>query len=201
MRISRLRAGAVGLAGLLLAGCGIRGTSVPVDAGPAPSRASCEAPGEGRTSQLAGRVPLTVFLMCATQVRPVHRSTQESDAPTSTRPLDVARELLDQLQEDPTAAETQAGFGTEMPAELQVNGPAHDDPRHTLRLSLQPEELPPYALAQLVCTFSTSAATSDRNHSVVLGGPERAVPLQRYTCGQNLREHPEIALSSGAPVR
>ncbi|KUJ67047.1 hypothetical protein ACZ90_31150 [Streptomyces albus subsp. albus] len=198
--MARLRAGALGLAGLLLAGCGIRGTSVPVDAGPAPSRASCEAPGEGRFSQLPGRVPLTAFLMCASQVRAVHRSAQLEDAQTSAEPLRIARELLEQLQEEPTAAEAQAGFGTEVPTDLQVYGPAKGDPPHALRLNRQPEELAPFALAQLVCTFSASAATADRNRSVVLGGPEGTVPLQRYTCGQNLREHPEVALSSGAAV-
>jgi hypothetical protein len=47
----RRRAPLLALLGVvLLAGCGIRTTSVPVDAGPAPSRVSCAVPDEEATT-------------------------------------------------------------------------------------------------------------------------------------------------------
>ncbi|NED87754.1 hypothetical protein G3I76_47690, partial [Streptomyces sp. SID11233] len=49
--------------GLLLAGCGIRPTEVPTDAGPAPSRLPCVLD-EDSVSQPPGTTPAKVYLVC-----------------------------------------------------------------------------------------------------------------------------------------
>lgn len=194
------RAAVVGAAALLLAGCGIRGTSVPVDAGPAPSRASCDPPQDRRASQLTGHVPLKVYLVCASQLRAVNRSAQLGNEQSSGDPLQFARELLEQLREEPSRAEAEAGFSSDVVDRIEVFGPAEGDPESTLRLNLQPQQLASFALAQLVCTYAASAATADRDGSVVLGGPETSVPPQRFTCDREMRERPGSAPGTGVPV-
>ena len=70
---------AVGVAlAALLAGCGIRTTTVPVDAGPAPSRVACAAP-KAPAAPAADVVVRKVFLVCNTQVTPVNRSVEVRD--------------------------------------------------------------------------------------------------------------------------
>ncbi|MBH5336560.1 hypothetical protein IHE55_17975 [Streptomyces pactum] len=190
----------MGAAALLLAGCGIRGTSVPVDAGPAPSRASCDPPQDRRTAQLTGHVPLKVYLVCASQLRAVHRSAQLGNEQSAGDRLQYARELLEQLREEPSRAEKEAGFSSDVVDRIEIFGPAEGDPESTLRLNLQPQQLASYALAQLVCTYAASPATADRDGSVVLGGPETSVPPQRFTCSRDIRERPGSAPGTGVPV-
>ncbi|WKX70797.1 hypothetical protein [Streptomyces sp. XD-27] len=203
MSLRRRRPAATGMAlgalALLLAGCGIRGTSVPVDAGAAPSRVSCETPAEDRSTHQAGAVPVTVFLVCASQLHTVQRSSRNADAYAADEPLRAARDLLEQLQEQPSAAEAEAGFDTQVREDLEVSGPAEGDPARTLRLSLPPADLPAAALAQVVCTFAGSAASGGQ-HEVLLSGPDREEPVQRYECSAHLRDHPEKAFVSGMPV-
>lgn len=77
-------------------------------------------------------------------------------------------------------------------------GPREGDPGNALRLSRIPDELPAYALAQLVCTFAGSAAVAG-DESVVLGGPD-GDPLKRYPCTEELRARPEAAQTTGVPL-
>ncbi|MEV5599558.1 hypothetical protein [Streptomyces sp. NPDC052496] len=188
---------AVALGALLpgLAGCGIRGTSVPVDAGGAPSRVSCKVP--------AGSVPpvppdgsrVTVYLECSSALAPVERTVTNPKQQTADR-LRSARALLDELQKQPGPVEEQAGFSTAVPGDLEVSGPRAGDPAQTLRLSARPEDLPSFALAEIVCTFGESAALG-RTHAAVLGGPGDGRP-QRYPCSADVRAHPDSVLSAGS---
>ncbi|MES4901128.1 MULTISPECIES: hypothetical protein [unclassified Streptomyces] len=196
----RRAAGALlGAVALLASGCGIRGTSVPVDAGPAPSRASCQAPDPGRSAEGAGRVTVRVYLICTSRILSVSRSARLTDEKTP-EPLQVARALLDQLQEQPSFAEEEAGFSTAVEDWVRISGPAKGDPDGALRLNRLPEELQSYALAQLVCTYAETTV-ADSRHRVVLGGPDAdRDPLKRYECTEEMRRHPEIAANSGVLV-
>ncbi|MDW6062098.1 hypothetical protein SAZ11_33840 [Streptomyces sp. FXJ1.4098] len=196
----RRAAGALlGAVALLASGCGIRGTSVPVDAGPAPSRASCQAPEPGRSAEGAGRVTVRVYLICTSRILSVSRSARLTDEKTP-EPLQVARALLEQLQEQPSLAEEEAGFSTAVEDWVRVSGPAKGDPDGALRLNRLPEELQSYALAQIVCTFAETTV-ADSRHRVVLGGPDAdRDPLKRYECTGEMRRHPEIAVTSGVLV-
>ncbi|WP_215910400.1 hypothetical protein [Streptomyces coffeae] len=185
---------------LLATGCGIRGTSVPVDAGAAPSRASCEAPEPDRAAEGTGRVRVRIYLPCGSRVLSLSRSMRLPKEQPPPEPVQIARALLEQLRQPPTAAETAAGFSTAVEDWVQVSGPASDDPDRALRLNRPPEELQSMALAQIVCTFGESTA-ADEHHRVVLGGPESdRDPLKRYTCTEEMRRHPEIAVNSGVLV-
>ncbi|MEU5028399.1 hypothetical protein [Streptomyces milbemycinicus] len=198
----RRAAGALlGAVALLASGCGIRGTSVPVDAGPAPSRASCQAPEPGRSAEGAGRVTVRIYLICNSRILSVSRSAQLTDEKTP-EPLQVARALLEQLQDPPTRAEEEAGFSTAVEDWVRISGPAKGkgDPDGALRLNRLPEELQSYALAQIVCTFAETTV-ADSRHRVVLGGPDAdRDPLRRYECTGEMRRHPEIAVTSGVLV-
>ncbi|NUP40662.1 MAG: hypothetical protein HOY76_27530 [Streptomyces sp.] len=197
----RRAAGALlGAVALLASGCGIRGTSVPVDAGPAPSRASCQAPGPGRSAEGAGRVTVRVYLICTSRILSVSRSARLTDEKAPPEPLQVARALLDQMQEPPSRAEEEAGFSTAVEDWVRISGPAKGDPDGALRLNRLPEELQSYALAQIVCTFAETTV-ADSRHRVVLGGPDAGRdPLKRYECTGEMRRHPEIAVTSGVLV-
>ena len=102
--------------------------------------------------------------------------------------LVVAQGLLDQLAASPSAAEKAAGYTTYVPGGLSVRGPGPKDPEDALHLSTAPSRLPSYALAQLVCTLSDSAAT-EGDGSVILGGPDTG-PLRRYECTDDVRDRP-----------
>lgn len=187
-------------AALLAAGCGIRGTSVPVDAGAAPSRASCQAPEAGRATEGAGRVAVRVYLLCTSRILSVNRNAQLSEKKAPVERVEVARALLEQLRQPPTAAESSAGFSTAVEDWVTVSGPAQGDPDEALRLNRPPEELRSYALAQIICTFAGSAA-ADEEHKVMLGGPESdRDPLKRYACTEEIRNRPELAVDSGVLV-
>ncbi|MFF5182625.1 hypothetical protein ACFY30_02375 [Streptomyces sp. NPDC000345] len=180
------------LAGLLT-GCGIRATEVPTDFGPAPSRVRCSLTEPDVTAQSArAGVPVQVFLQCGSSLVAVDRSVRVADgAADSERRVVVAQGLLDQLAASPSAAEKEAGYTTDVRGGMTVSGPGPKDPDDALRLSVPPGDLTSYALAQLVCTFSDSAA-AEGDGSVVLGGPGTE-PLRRYECTDEVRSRPGSA--------
>ncbi|MER0244144.1 hypothetical protein AAHZ94_19485 [Streptomyces sp. HSW2009] len=197
--------GAFGLvAALLVAGCGIRGTSVPVDAGGAPSRASCDTQASSAPARPRTDVAVTVQLLCAARLEPVPRALQLPKGDENPRPAEFAKALLGQLQRQPSQPEREAGFSTAVPSSVQVAAAAAGDPAGALRLTQEPADLPPEALAQVVCTFAQTAAVRGAR-TVVLGGPAAARGeaatdrgrLMRYECGTDLRDHPASAQSSG----
>lgn len=179
-----------------LGGCGIRSTTVPVDAGPAPSRVSCAVPRASNAPE-TDAVIREVYLVCSNQTAPVKRSVPLRQGRFDR--LSQARELLAQLQRSPLSGEAQAGFSTAVPGNLAVLGPHKGDPKEALRLNQALDELPSFALAQIVCTLTGDAAvTSD--HSVVLGDDASAARLRRFTCTPDLRTRPEAADSAGTAV-
>ncbi|GGX85803.1 hypothetical protein [Streptomyces hiroshimensis] len=172
--------------------CGIRGTAVPVDAGGAPSRASCVVRPEPAIP--SGAATVTVQLECTSQLVPVTRAVAE----TSEDSVAVARVLLEELRKAPSNEEAGAGMSTAVPQRLTVAGPRPGDPAGTLRLAREPGELPQVGLAQLVCTYAGTAA-ADGKRSVILGGPSGERP-KSYACTDELRVHPDSADITGTPV-
>lgn len=185
-------AGAAALA-LAAAGCGIRGTSVPVDAGGAPSRVSCKAPASGTAPH---GTQATVYLVCGSALAQVERTLPPVKGTAATDPrLRTARALLQELQRTPSSNEEQAGFSSALPADLKVTGPHTGDPSDALRLSIRPDDLPSFALAQLVCTYGASPALG-RTHAAVLGGPGHDT-AHRYDCSADVLANPDIAENAG----
>ncbi|MER7725292.1 hypothetical protein [Streptomyces sp. NPDC096323] len=182
------------LCAVLAAGCGIRTTSVPVDAGPAPSRVPCAMPAEDITTQAQQGIPVQIYLVCASELVTVDRTVQVREA-TSDR-LRIARALLDELRVDPPGAERQAGFSTHVPETLRVAGPLAGDPKGTLRLSEQPEDLPSEALAQIVCTYAESESLVP-DGPVTLGGPGNYAP-RGYVCTTETKASPQSVPTKGA---
>ncbi|GGT43561.1 hypothetical protein [Streptomyces chromofuscus] len=173
----------------LLAGCGIRATEVPTDFGPAPSRAHCSLAGQRTAPQSAPGMPVQVFLLCGSSLVTVDRTVRVPEgAEDSKRRVLVAQGLLDELARTPSAAEKQAGYSTNVRGGTTVGGPGPRDPDDTLRLTTAPGDLTAYALAQVVCTFSDSAA-AEGDGSVILGGPG-AAPPRRYECTADVRARP-----------
>lgn len=174
---------------LLLAGCGIRPTEVPTDFGGAPSRVPCSLSQAEPATQTSRGVPVQVFLLCGSSLVTVDRVVRVPEGTADARRrLIVAQGLLDQLAAPPSASEKAAGFATHVPHGLAVSGPRPKDPEDTLRLNTALAGLGPYALAQIVCTLSDSAA-AEGDGSVVLGGPD-ATRLRRYECTDGLRSRP-----------
>jgi hypothetical protein len=172
----------------LLAGCGVRPTKVPTDFGGAPSRVPCSQAGPDLSPQSALGVPVQAFLLCGTSLVAVDRSVRVPEGtPDARRRVIVAQRLLDQLAQSPTTSERNAGYRTYVRG-LSVSGPRPQDPEDALRLSTAPERLTSYALAQIVCTFSDSAA-AEGDGSVILGGPH-GEPLRRYECTDDVRSRP-----------
>ncbi|MEU4893473.1 hypothetical protein AB0B12_35580 [Streptomyces sp. NPDC044780] len=189
-----------GAVALLAAGCGIRGTSVPVDAGPAPSRASCRTPESERTAEGAGHVSVRIYLLCSSRILSVSRTARLGDEKASPKPVQVATALLEQLRLPPTAAESAAGFSTAVEDWVEISGPAEDDPDRALRLNRPPEEIQSLALAQIVCTFADTTV-ADEDGKVVLGGPDsQRDPLKAYQCTEEMRRNPGTAVNSGVLV-
>jgi hypothetical protein len=165
----RGRATAIPVALLLatasVVGCGIRTNDVPVDGGPAPTRASCDAPAEieGGTE---------IFLLCGWQVKSVRRPVDLRGG----NPGQVAETLLAELQSDPVKEEGDEGFRTEVPSDLQVsNTPGETLDTGTgilpvIRLSRGLGDLTSDALFQIVCTFAHSGPLGN-GQSAALGGP------------------------------
>ncbi|KDN79879.1 hypothetical protein DF19_22580 [Streptomyces olindensis] len=174
---------------VLLAGCGIRATEVPTNFGPAPSRVRCSLSEPDVSTQAARGLPVQVFLLCGSSLVTVDRTVRVPDgAADSERRMLVAQGLLDQLAQPPSPAEKEAGYSTDVRGGITVGRPRPGDPEETLRLSMAPDGLTSYALAQIVCTFSDSAAAQG-DGSVVLGGPG-AGPPRRYECTDEVRARP-----------
>ncbi|WP_338494260.1 hypothetical protein [Streptomyces sp. SJL17-4] len=173
----------------LATGCGIRTTSVPVDAGAAPSRVPCSVTQEATTGTAVQDVPVRVFLVCGSQLEAVDRRALPEEKTAGGDPVRTASGLLAQLLAEPSESEQRAGFTTAVRGPLTVSGGHQGDPAGTLRLSRQPEDLAPTALSQLVCTFAASSAGAG-GETVVLGGPGAYAP-KRYRCTTELRERPE----------
>ncbi|MFD8225499.1 hypothetical protein ACFV16_15165 [Streptomyces massasporeus] len=174
---------------VLLAGCGIRATEVPTNFGPAPSRVQCSLAEPDVSTQAARGLPVQVFLLCGSSLVTVDRTVRVPDgAADSERRILVAQGLLDQLAAPTSAAEKEAGYSTDVRGGITVGRPRPGDPDDTLRLSTAPAGLTSYALAQVVCTFSDSAA-AEGDGSVVLGGPG-AEPPRRYECTDEVRARP-----------
>nr|WP_202541289.1 hypothetical protein [Streptomyces sp. SID2563] len=184
------------LCAVLAAGCGIRTTSVPVDAGAAPSRVPCAMPAGDAASQAGRGIPVQVYLVCAAQLVTVDRAVQVQEAKSDR--LAVATELLDELRRQPTADERQAGFSTDVPGTLRVFAPRLGDAKDALRLNEQPEDLPAEALAQVVCTFADSEALTPGD-TVTLGGPGD-YPARGYLCTAETKASPKAMPSAvGVP--
>lgn len=192
-RVHGVRRTVAGLAAVLAAvalasGCGIRTTSVPVDAGAAPSRVPCKLPSADVTTRSPDSVAAPVYLVCASQLVTVERPVPDGPA-GDPDPLVAARALLDQVQQAPPETERRAGFSTAVPAGLRVEKPRTGDPAGTLRLSSQPEDLSAEALAQLVCTYAENKALVT-DGSVVLGGPG-TYPPRGYLCTSQTKSRPQ----------
>ncbi|MGV9250995.1 hypothetical protein [Streptomyces sp. NPDC003697] len=173
----------------VLSGCGIRATEVPTDFGAAPSRVPCSLPGPDMPAQASRGVPVQVFLLCGSSLVTVDRTVRVPDGTADARRrVLVAQGLLDQLAQAPSAGERAAGYSTNVRAGMTVSGAGSGDPEDTLRLSAAPGDLSSYALAQIVCTFSDSAA-AEGDGSVVLGDPAGGPPL-RYECTDAVRSRP-----------
>lgn len=181
---------AVLLPAALLTGCGIRSTQVPTDFGPAPSRVPCALTGADLSTQAGHGIPVQIFLVCASQLVTVDRAVRipNGTAEAGRRVL-VAQGLLDQLAGKPWGAEKQAGYTTDVSGGIKVSGPRGNDPDDTFRLSVRPQDLTSYALAQIVCTFAGSEATAADDGNVVLGGPDQQPP-RRYECTTGVQSHP-----------
>ncbi|MEU8783005.1 hypothetical protein [Streptomyces sp. NPDC048637] len=190
------RTAAVAALALAAVGCGIRGTSVPVDAGGAPSRVSCKAPASEPAANPPGRAQATVYLVCGSALAQVERTVSLPKGTATTDPrLPTARALLKELQRQPSSDEERAGFSSALPQDLKVTAPRAGDPSDALRLSIRPDDLPSFALAQLVCTYGTSPALG-RTHAAVLGGPGDDT-AHRYDCSADVLTNPDIAENSG----
>ncbi|MFF6910907.1 hypothetical protein ACFY9Q_33795 [Streptomyces sp. NPDC012389] len=179
--------GAVLAVAALASGCGIRTTSVPVDAGAAPSRGPCKVPSADVTTRSPESVAASVYLLCASQLVAVDRPVP-AVASGSGR-LAAARALLEQVQQAPPEDERVAGFSTAVPSGLRVAPSRSGDPAGTLRLSSQPEDLSTEALAQLVCTYAENEALVT-NGTVVLGGPGE-YPPRGYLCTSQTKSRPQ----------
>ncbi|WP_243869385.1 hypothetical protein [Streptomyces liangshanensis] len=175
--------------------CGIRTTSVPVDAGPAPSRMPCEVPQKAVITQSSPGVPVRVYLECSSELVSVERAARIPAERTPDSRALIAQALLDELQAQPSAAEREAGFTTEVRGPLVVSPGRAADPAGTLRLSRQPEDLPTAALAQIVCTLAESEATDGK---VVLGGPGD-YPPRGYVCAAETKTRPDAAVPTLGP--
>jgi hypothetical protein len=110
----------------------------------------------------------------------------------------VAQGLLDELAETPSTPEQQAGYTTDVRGGMTVSGPRPKDPEDALRLSTPPQDLTSAALAQIICTFSDSAAARD-DGSVILGGPD-ATPLRSYECPTDVRANPTTKSPPSTPI-
>ncbi|WP_329382586.1 hypothetical protein [Streptomyces sp. NBC_01716] len=188
-------AGALALAGAV-GGCGIRTTTVPVDAGAAPSRVPCEVSEGNLTTQAQPGAAVRVYLVCGSELVPVERAAAiPADKSRSDR-LQVAQALVDELEERPSSTEQEAGFTTYVRGPLAVSEARAGDPLGTLRLSRQPEDLPTAALAQLVCTLIEGTATDG---SVVLGGPG-AYEARGYRCDDDTKRRPDVTVPTTGPL-
>ncbi|MCX5606079.1 MULTISPECIES: hypothetical protein [unclassified Streptomyces] len=198
------RALAAGLAVLTLSalsGCGIRATTVPVDVGAAPSRVSCDTPAQPSGQGGVQGFRATVELVCGSQLVGVERVVPVPEKRPLRDPVAlVVQALLEALEKTPSGEERDAGFTTGVPAGLTAGAPRPSDPAGTVRLSRKPEDLPPVALSQIVCTLAGSEAVSAGPGPVVLGGPD-ADPPRAWECTDTVRSRPESIPTLGEIVR
>ncbi|MFD6877020.1 MULTISPECIES: hypothetical protein [unclassified Streptomyces] len=191
------------VAAVLLCGtsaCGIRATTVPVDVGAAPSRVSCETPERPAGQSGVPGFRATVELVCGSQLVGVERIVPVPEKrPAKETEVLVAQALLEQLERT-SADERSAGFTTGVSGGLAVAPPRTGDPAGTVRLTRRPEDLPPVALSQIVCTLAGSDAISAGPGPVVLGGPD-ADPPRAWECTEAVRSRPESVPTLGELVR
>lgn len=189
------------LALLAVTGCGIRATTVPVDVGPAPSRVSCDTPAQPIGQGGVQGFRATVELVCGSELVGVERVVPVPEKRPLRDPVAlVVQALLEALEKTPSGEERDAGFSTGVPAGLTAGAPRPGDPPGTVRLSRKPEDLPPVALSQIVCTLAGSEAVSAGPGPVVLGGPD-ADPPRAWECTDAVRSRPESVPTLGELVR
>lgn len=185
----------------MLSGCGIRATTVPVDVGAAPSRVSCDTPGQAPGESGVQGFRATVELVCGSQLVGVERVVPVPEKRVVRDPVVLAAQaLLEALEKAPSAADRDAGFTTAVPDGLTAAPARPGDPAGTVRLSRKPEDLPPVALAQVVCTLAESDAVSAGPGPVVLGGPD-ADPPRAWECTDTVRSRPESVPTLGELAR
>ncbi|WP_240662424.1 hypothetical protein [Streptomyces sp. WAC 06738] len=173
---------------VLATGCGIRPTSVPVDAGSAPSRAECAPGGPSPAARSAdGETVRAVYLVCGTRLAPVPRSIPDDLTGT-----ELAARLLAELERAPDEDEEDAGYSTAVSGLRVVDGQS-GDPAGTVRLSRDPQGLGSPMLAQLVCTY---AAGEER--SAVLAGPDAGDPPYTFRCTDDALRAPENTVGEPA---
>ncbi|WBB63567.1 hypothetical protein O7599_14020 [Streptomyces sp. WMMC500] len=183
-----LAAVALAAVAALTAGCGIRPTSVPVDAGSAPSRAECSPGGPAPAASPAeGETLRTVYLVCGAQLAPVPRSV-----PDDLDGTELAARLLTELEREPGGDEERAGYSTAVSG-LRVADGRSGDPAGTVRLSRDPQGLGSPMLAQLVCTY---AAGEER--TAVLAGPDAGDAPYTYRCSDAALRAPENTVGEPA---
>jgi hypothetical protein len=176
--------------------CGVRTTSVPVDAGPAPSRLPCVVTKDSVITEGTPGVPVHIYLVCASELAPVERTAWIPEQRRTVDETQILQSLLDELQAEPSLSEREAGFSTAVQGPLVLSRPHRGDPAGTVRLSRQPEDLSPTALAQIVCTF---AENSVPGKVVVLGGPGD-YPPRGYRCDTQTKSHPDAPAPTVDPV-
>ncbi|MEU9304358.1 hypothetical protein [Streptomyces sp. NPDC048269] len=190
----------VAVALLAVSGCGIRATTVPVDVGPAPSRVSCDTPAQPSGQDGVQGFRATVELVCGSQLVGVERVVPIPEKRVLRDPVAlVAQALLEALEKTPSGEERDAGFTSGVPSGLTAVAPKSGDPAGTVRLSRKPEDLPPVALSQIVCTLAGSEAVSAGPGPVVLGGPD-ADPPRAWDCTDAVRSRPESIPTLGDVV-
>ncbi|MFD3519560.1 hypothetical protein [Streptomyces sp. NPDC058653] len=194
-RVLAVLAGTLALAGAL-SGCGIRTTTVPVDAGAAPSRVPCEVSEGNLTTQAQPGAAVRVYLVCGSGLVAVERTAALPPDKKLGDRLQVAQALVDELEEQPSSTEQEAGFSTYVRGPLSLSEARAGDPLGTLRLNRQPEDLPTAALAQIVCTLVEGAATDG---SVVLGGPGE-YGARGYRCDDETKRSPDLAVPTTGPL-
>ncbi|MFF9569701.1 GerMN domain-containing protein [Streptomyces sp. NPDC014685] len=179
---------------VLLSACGIRSTSVPVDAGAAPSQVPCTTSAKNVATQDLRGVPVQVYLICSSQLVTVDRTVRTTDGSGVDR-IRLAQELLDELRQKPPAAERKAGYSTTVPETLRVGPARTGDRTGTLRLTKQPEDLQSEALAQIVCTYAESESLAP-DGTVMLGGPGKYEP-RGYLCTSEMKARPQAVPDLG----
>ncbi|MFC9297581.1 hypothetical protein ACFTWH_36510 [Streptomyces sp. NPDC057011] len=168
-----------------------------MDVGPAPSRVSCDTPAQPSGQSGVQGFRATVELVCGSQLVGVERVVPVPEKRTLKDPVAlVAQALLEALERTPSGEERDAGFTTGVPEGLTAVAPRAGDPAGTVRLSRKPEDLPPVALAQIVCTLSDSDAVSAGPGPLVLGGPD-ADPPRKWECTDAVRSRPESVPTLG----
>ncbi|MFW6694712.1 hypothetical protein [Streptomyces sp. MAR4 CNX-425] len=179
---------AASAAAVLAAGCGIRPTSVPVDAGGGPTRAECAPGGPSPAARAAdGETLRPVYLVCGTRLAPVPRGV-----PDDLTGPELAGRLLTELARNPSEDERRAGYSTAVSG-LRVADRQPGDPAGTVRLSRDPRGLGSPMLAQLVCTYAVG-----EGHAAVLAGPDEGDRPYTYRCTDDTVRTPENTVGEPA---